>query len=420
MAAAAGFTSGIGLLALEMWTDDVVHSALVEESVFYGMCEKDWACYGNPLVEGITYGGDGGTSSQFSVAQANFLSGGHAKWQYGLFDEHAVWQITNKLALSMRGNKGAMVDALTEISGKQFDKFMRNICLDFHRDQGGSRGVVAVGGSATAVLQLADIDDAIHFNIGDVIASDDTDGNGVGPADDGEYIRIIAVDPVAGTLTKDGAAWNAGGNFADGYFLFHEGTIGLKPQGIPSWIPRTDPTATLYNGINRTLQPVMLAGQRFVADAAKDGTMPRALQRQAAEIQRFGGKPDCCLLNPLDWTQCAAQMGNPETRIIHPKGRSGMPVAHIGYDVIMLNTGKGQVKLMSTVDQPQGRNDMLSMKTWKICGNREPGLDKMDSNEKLRLTNEAGTEGRFEAYFNPVCKLPGHNSTGNLTAVLNN
>lgn len=417
MTAAAGFDDGLGRLALEMWPDDEVHNALIEDNMFLGIIEKNWATYGNPLVQAITYGGDGGASSTLTDAQSTYLSGGEAKWQYGLYDEHAVFQITNKLRNSMRGSRASMVNGLEHLMDKQMRKFKRNIHLDLFRDHGGSRGRIASGGG-TEVLQLETIDDAIHFNEGDVITSADNDGTGVSPSDDADYIRITGIDPEAGTLRKAaGSNWNASGNYADNDYLFVRGTIGAKPQGLPDWLPSSEPTSTLFNNVDRSLSPVKLAGLRFVASAATDGTMANALRRCAATLQRYGGRPTHVLLNPLNWDQVSSELGNPLTVTIYGTNAKGTKVGHIGYEVLRLQTGKGVIEIGSCVDVPLNRAYMIDKKTWAVHGNREPGLDRGDNNKVLRMASVAGIEGRFEAYFNLVCRLPGHNATLDLTPV---
>lgn len=417
MTAAAGFEQGVGKLALEMWNDNVVHDALIDEkdgSVLMGLAMKNWRAYGNPIVEGITHGGDGGTSSTLADAQATYNSDGEEKWQLTLNDEHAVVQITNKLRLSMQGSKAAMVRGLEHITTKQFNRFRRNIALDLMRDHGGARGQIA-SGSASTTLTLVNPDDAIHFRKGDVIASDDTDGTGVAPADDGEYITISGVDPDAGTISKTGANWNASGNFVANDYLFLRGTIGAKPYGLPEWVPSSAPSSTAYFGIDRTQEPVMLGGLRFSSDAALDGTHANALRRCAAKLHRFGGTPDCVLVNYLDWHQIASEMGSPQVYLVNPTNAKNTIVSHIGYSAIALVTGKGKIDIIPSIDVPLNRAYMLTRKTIKVIGNREPGIDRFDGNRVLRMSSVAGHELRFEAYFQLVVTIPGHNATLNLT-----
>lgn len=414
--AQATLEDAIANLVLEAWGKNQLANALFEGDPFYGIVEKDFEAEGYPIPFPIMYGGDGGNSSQFSYAQTNYSNNGEDRWQITLADEHQVAQISNKLKLTMsKGGKAAIVDGLEHVTGKATDKLKRTLSLDWWRDETGVRGVIS-SGSASETLVLATPDDAIFLEIGDVIASHNTS---TGTTEDAEGIKIIGVDPVTGSITKAaGSNWNASGNFAAADFLYVQGTKGRKPSGIPSWVLSSAPTSTPFYGVNRALAPVALAGHRFTASAPTDGTLMNALQRQATEGQRYAGaKYTDCFLAPGDWNQLAREMGSPIPVQLHPVSMEGNVMAHIGYDVLKLHTAMGHINVHSEFRLRRGRNYMFDRKAWKIVGNRTPGLDTNDKNSVLRMGAAAALEIRFEAYLNLACKIPGHCSTGDTSAV---
>jgi hypothetical protein len=412
----ATLDDSIARLVLEAWGNNRLANAFFDGDPFYGIVEKDFAMEGYPVPFPIMYGSDGGSSSSFAFAQANYSNNGEARWQVTLADEHQVFQISNKLKLTMsKGGKAAIVDGIEHVTGKAVDKLKRTLSLCWWRDETGVRGQIASGGG-TETLQLTNPDDAIFFEIGDVIASSATS---TGTTEDAEGVKIIGVDPTTGTLTKaTGSNWNALGNFADNDFLFVQGTKGRKPSGVPSWVPSSAPTSTPFYGVDRSLAPVALAGHRFTADAPIDGTLMNALQRQATEGQRYAGaKYTDIFLAPGDWNQLAREMGSPVPVQLHPVSMEGKVMAHIGYDVLKLHTAMGHINVHSEFRLSRGRNYMFDRKAFKIIGNRTPGLDTEDSNTVLRMSNAAALEGRLEAYINLACKIPGHCSTGNTSPV---
>jgi len=410
---AATLQDALGNLALEMWVDNVVGDMLLEENPLMGIIDKSWDEAGDPLVMGTTFGSDGGHSSTFANAQANFNSSGEVKWIMALVDEHSIFQITNKTMLSMkRKGRAAMVDGLEHITQKAFKRFKRNMQLSLFRESHGARGQIA-SGSGTPTITLVDPAEAVHFSIGDYITSSD---NLTGTADDGEAIRVAGVDPIGGTLTRTGGNWNDGGNFAANDYLFFDGTKGLKLNGLPDWVPPTDPTATPFNGVDRTQDLVRLGGLRVVADAALDGTHEAAIQRAVALSRRFGSKITDIFLENLDWQQVARELGNPRVELINPRRANGSVVGHISYSSIVLMTPAGPVNLLNATDQRSAVCHGIQRDTWKMFGNREPGLDKHDGNSVLRLNAQAALEGRFEAYLQLGCREPGHNLTLDLTA----
>lgn len=405
-------SDAIGNLIKEMWTEEDVYEALIEDDSFMGIIEKDWHAVGSPIKMAIEFAGDGGVSSVFADAQTYHNSSGDEDWQLSLYDVYGVFQIANKTIFSMR-DEGALIDALEHITSKKLKKFVRSMRLDLWRTSDGNRGIIE-SGSGSQSLVLSRMEDVLHFEQGDYIVSSP---NLTGTTDDGEAIRIAGVNPITRTLIKGTAGnWNANGNFAANDYVFHVGTKGRKIHGVPDWLPSSAPSATLFAGVDRT-QSQALYGVIFTADAAVDGNMPNALRRMASTIQMFGGEPTDCFLSPLDWDQCARQMGNPQPQIVNAIDPKGNKIAHIGYNVLILQTAKGPVMLHSTVHLRRGITYMLDRKTWKIVGNREPGLDSKDGNKILRMGSSAAQEGRFEAYWELGCKCPGHNGVGDLTAV---
>lgn len=413
---AATLNDAIANLVLEMWGGTKVANALFEGDPFFGIVEKNFSAEGYPIAFPIMYGSDGGGSSTFSTAQTNYSNNGEERWQITLADEFQVFQISNKLKLTMaKGGKAAVVDGLAHVTSKAVDKLKRTLSLDWWRDETGVRGQIS-SGSASETLTLTSADDALFLEIGDVISSSNTS---TGTTEDNQGIKITGVDPDAGTITKaTGSNWNASGNFAASDYLFVQGTKGIKPSGVPSWTPSSTPSSTAFFGIDRSVSPIALGGYRFTASAATDGTIMNALQRQASTGQRFhGAKYTDCFLAPLDWNQLAREMGSPIPVQVHPVSMDGKVMAHIGYDVLKLHTAMGFINVHSEFRLARGRNYMFDRKAWTIVGNRTPGLDQGDGNSVLRMSTSAALEGRLEAYLNLACKIPGHTSTGDTSAV---
>ena len=87
-------------------------------------------------------------------------------------------------------------------------------------------------------------------------------------------------DPLADdTIARKGDYTSTGGNVMDGFF---------------SWIPKTDPSATLFNGVDRTVDLNRLSGTRV---PCKGMTMEDAAIEGAAEIKFQGGSPDLLVVN---------------------------------------------------------------------------------------------------------------------------
>lgn len=406
----------LAAIVKDYFPQDAIGSTLLEGSSLYAEMPKDWAAQGEPIRLATHYASGAGSASDFAAAQATIGSASIAKWELLTVNEYSLFRLQNKAIRAAKGNRGALLDSLQFVGDNALERLKRNMHRALYRDFGGA--IATVGSTAGTVLTLANPEDIVHFSVGDVIVSDNTDGTGAGAADDGEYIAITAVDEDAGTLTA-AVNWTGNGNFADGDFLFFRGTLGLKLSGLASWLPASAPGATAFFGVDRSVSPTKLGGIRFVSVLATHQTIEGALIAAAARVQRGGGRPTHAFMHPLDHAQLVRELGDRvRYEKVIPTGAKGMKIqGHIGFDALILGTATGPVKVMIDVDCPWGVSYMLDMKTWKLLGYGEPGWLKEDGMEILRQTDGDAIEGRMGCYWQLGCKAPGHNARINLTAV---
>lgn len=406
----------LAAIVKEMFPSDALGSTLLEGSALYAEMPKDWAAHGEPIRLATKYASGAGSASTFADAQATIGSVAMSRWELSAVREYSLFRVDGMAVRACKGNKGALVDALELAGDNALGRLKRNMHRSLYRDFGGA--VATVGSTAALELTLDNIEDVVHFSVGDVIASDNTDGT-AGGTDDGEYVTITEVDEDTGILTRAGANWTAGGNFANADSLFFRGTFGLKLSGLASWLPAAAPGATAFFGVNRSVNPTKLGGIRFVADIALHQTIEGTLVAAGGRAQRGGAKPTHVFMNPLDHAQLVRELGDRvRYEKVAPTGSKGMKIqGHIGFDALILGTATGPVKVMIDVDCPYGVAYMLDMKTWKLVGYGEPGWLKDDGMEVLRQADGDSYEGRMGCYWQMGCTAPGHNVRIDLSAV---
>lgn len=396
----------------ELYPADALGSTLLEGSALYREIPKNWKAYGNPIKLATRYASGAGSACTFADAQATIGSVTMAGWELTTGDEYSLFAVSGKAIATCKGEKGALVDVVELAGDNALERLKRNMHRALYRNFGGA--IATVGSTAGTVLTLANVEDVVHFSVGDVIVSDNTDGT-AGGADDAEYVTITAVDEDAGTLTRAGANWTAAGNFSDGDFLFHRGTFGLKLRGLDSWLPATAPGATPFFGVDRSVNPTKLGGIRFVADIALHQTIEGALVAAGGRAQRGGARPTHVFMHPLDYAQLVRELGD---RVRYEKTMPrGSSASEVGFQTLMVATATGPVKVMIDVDCPYGVAYMLDIETWKLVGPQEPGWLMWDGKEMLRQSAADGVEGRMGCYWQMGCNAPGKNVRIDLSAV---
>jgi hypothetical protein len=138
----------------------------------------------------------------------------------------------------------------------------------------GQIGSVSIGANTTITLKK--ITDAVFFRVNTVIVLAQVGGGPGGAirnAGTTNKATVNAVNTKTGVLTFTGQNFTTlfGTAVADDYIYrdgdAQSGGTAKVAQGLEDWCPSTDPSATLYNGVDRSLNPSELAGVRY------DGTL---------------------------------------------------------------------------------------------------------------------------------------------------
>lgn len=386
---------------------------LYDDQPFLGMVKKDTGFEGTSKRISLTTGGVNGRSAIFATAQGNMGGAKHDGFNITHKTDYAIFGITTLAMRQSKSSKGALVNALNQETKTAITKLKESISRGLWGNGGGAVGQIASGGG-TATLQLSNIEDIVNFEEGDWIQHAATDGTS-GALGAGAQQQIQSVDRDNGTLTFSGAVPAA---FANGQYLFLAGDFGAKLSGVRGWIPDATPTATLFNGVNRTLGDVTrLGGNRFTASKATHGTLQRALVKAGARLRREGGRPDACFMNPENFATLMNDIGD-KTRFIKTPAKSaggGKPV--LSYNGIEIMLGAGSVKVHEDKHVPKGRCFLLQMNTWELNTLGQPASWlKEDGNMFLRQGSADGLEGRMAMYGDLACYAPGYNMNIDISA----
>lgn len=309
--------------------------------------------------------------------------------------------------LDKTGNdKGAFVKAVISETEGAYMAVGQQIGAALFANGGGALGKLGSGTVGSTVLTLANASYAINFRAGQVLKAATTDGTS-GSLKNGT-VTLAAVDLFTGDLTATGN-WSAGiSTIANTDYLFALGDFGLAFQGIPAWI--VGPTAraagvlsTTFNGVDRTVDPIRLAGVPYSGNGAPK---KESLVQLGMMLHRMGAKPTHIVLNELDFADVVKDLTT-NTRIVTETAYKN---PQIGFSAVEYVAPFGSVKIMTDPFCPQGTGYILDMKTWKLASMGQ--VPKVDFIDKLNWLRTAGADSyEFRTLYRcaTYCSMPGHN-----------
>ncbi len=337
-----------------------------------------------------------------SVALANVDSNAYQEFVVTRKKDYAVAQIDGEVIDVSGSSEGAVLKALTEAFDGAFITAKRAMASDLFGMGGGARGQIsAASNPATPTITLADISQIVNFEVGQVLRTSIT--NGTSGSQKSGTVTVAAVNRGTGTVTVTGN-WTAGiGSAAVNDFIFQDGDFvaaNSKMVGIPAWIPAADPSATLFFGVDRSVDPTRLAGTRYLAGAG--GAIEDTLTDCAAQLAREGGHATHAVLNPLDLALLIKQISQ---KVIYDRATS-LQTPDIGFECVSLMTVMGKIKIFQDPNCPKGSGWMLNLADWEFAEAKgsAPRILKADGLEMQRHPTLDAYVSRIGYYGNTVCR----------------
>lgn len=386
----------------ELYKNKVVQDMAFRDKPGLDLLPKADDFYGDQAIVPVVYGHPN-NSVTFATAQTNRSTSSGVKFTVTRAKRYGVIELDHETILAASRNVGSFLEAKSLEINNVLDSVMRSTSLNFYRGNGGAIAQAAASSAiSTTSLTLADASMASAFHVGQVVQMDSVDGGGTvhsGTA------TIAGVDQDSGVLTAS-ANWTAGiSSASDGDYIFNAGDYDGGAHGLNNWVP-VSVTATTHFGINRTVDPTKLAGQRLTGTGMP---IEEALRRLAVRICREGGKPDICLVHHDRWADLEESL---DTKVIRDAavGKTGT-----GYEAIVIRSPKGPVKVIADQDCPYDTAFMLTSSSWKLWSlEAYPQVFMYDGNRGLRMASADSLEIRVGGFFQFVCNAPGWNGRTSL------
>jgi hypothetical protein len=336
------------------------------------------------------------------------------------------FSISTEAMLSSGDNRGAFEEIVTLES----DNCLRNLSntqeIFMFGAGGGASGsfgtgvMSQVGSIVGDTIVLVNASDGVKFEDGmelDAAAAVSSGGllaygtNGLG-------LYIVQVDRQNGILTTgvsqaQGAtpcaptdAANGIPSLAQGSYLFMRTFRNNVMQGIEQWIPFGGPSSTLFNGVNRTLDPVRLAGQSL--DCSQKSISDTVIDLTTAV--RLQGQKLSHMIVPFSWLAKAQKDGMARDIVVQ---ETEYDIAFSGIRVMGVD---GPVTILGARNCPSNRLYGIDISSWEYTyvGKDAVFMWDLDGSGGLRQPSDDGIEYRYMSFGNLVCHRPDANITAKI------
>ena len=213
----------------------------------------------------------------------------------------------------------------------------------------------------------------------------------------GQSAVVDKVNYSAGTIDMD-VALNTIAGLAQNDVVFTKGDrqdsatpARLRPAGLPAWVPTTAPSATLFFGVDRTVNSFLYG---WIIDGTTTGKSLSQCLVEAANLCSTVGNADrlVAAVSVDKFIELSAAQEDKQYTMI--TGRGGT-----GYKALLIYADGVELPVISDKYCPNSEAYVLDPKAVDHPSmGQEPHMDDEDGNAVLRQSADAGIEARTEAF----------------------
>lgn len=246
----------------------------------------------------------GSTSGDIDVSEAIDADGTGSPPNYDKFlltptKLYTTYEVAGDV-LDRCKDEGAFINAATKIVKDAMAAHVRKLCVLSHGT--GTGKIATILGTPTASPNTITVTPSEVRNIerGDRLVAAEFDGSG--GLRSATALRVIGRNSVTGLITLSASPLAL--SWADGDSIYWRGTRDNVFTGYFGWAPATEPDDTLFFGVDRSVDPVRLGGNRF--DCEDLGLREALIKASLAAIAE-GASPDRVRVSPEDYAQICVE-----------------------------------------------------------------------------------------------------------------
>lgn len=396
----------------QIYTRDRIINQVYKDNPLYALMPKMTSFEGRNLPIVTIWGNPQGRSTSFTRAQARGAVTNAELDDFLLtrVKNYSLATVDGETMQASKSDMGAFLEAATVQIDGALDQLSRDLAITQYRSGYGEVGQIAAGSSVAGLtITLSNPDDVTNFEVQQELeAAATVSGALIANGSSGNGLIITGINRSTGVLTfgfNVNDATNGIPTIAAGYYLFNRGdhvaSTLTKWAGLEAWIPASVPGGgDNFFGVNRSVD-TRLSGQRLNGAGAP---IEEVLIDGAVLVNREGGKLSHYFMDYEKFGELQKALGSKVEYInLEVEGQ-------IGFRGIMLNTGRGMVRVVPDQNCPANRIFGLQMDMWKVYSLNEPvQILEQDGLMVLRQPNADGIEVRTGSYANMGCRAPGYN-----------
>jgi hypothetical protein len=385
------------------YTDETVLNLVYKDNPLLALMPKYESFGGKNLPIPLIYGNPQGRSKTFSNAQTRGSATNTLVTDFVLtrVKDYSIATIDNETLEASKGNANAFMEAATtEIDGA-ISSLTRSVAIGMYRDSSAQIGQVSATPSSQVII-MKSAGDITNIEVGQVVEfwSAKSGGSERNIDTANSQTIVLSVDRSAGSFTLD-VTQDGGNDIGADDYIFVEGDRGIGISGLEDWVPASAPSATLFFGVDRSVDSQRLGGVRY--DGSSD-PIEEALIEGASRAAREGAKVDHAFLSYAKYAELEKALGS-KVQYVDLKMN-----ADVGFRGVLVNGPRGPIKVIPDQNCPDDVCFMLQLSTWKLysLGKAIRVIDT-DGLSMLRQASADGVEVRYGFYGNVGCRGPGFN-----------
>lgn len=389
-----------------LFPDGEVENAALHDTVWAKRIKKMDDFVGKEADYPLPFANGAGRSHVYATAQANASAPQYAGWRMTRKRDYVVWEVDCETLNASRDDNGAFASA-QEYTGKQhLAEIGRSFSVGLYGRVGGGVGTIATGGISASTATLTFAHDARNFFKGqkiDVSATNDSTAAARG----GGPLTVASVSYSAGTVTFTTGIVATIAAAVVGDTLIPNGDAAAAMSGLQEWIPLVAPSATLFNGVDRTPDIERLAGFRVNNPNADPGENLITL----GELVSIGkpGKNQVVLVNPIHFGGLLKSLSS---KIVYQRQGTGGDQGKmlIGGTGVMVGLSSGIAEIVVDPDCPGGLGWLLDEDTWEFHSlNPVPHIAMEDGNKSRMISGSDAIRVYARWWGDQFCKNPHKN-----------
>jgi hypothetical protein len=386
----------------ELYRGAVPADLCYDSNALLALVPKNPNTGGTKYIKPVSFSYVTGRSATYTTANANVGAAQRKRWEMDWTNHYVKAGVDHKaLELSEgAGDAGAFRSLLVDEVDNAHKAFANDVEIELHQDGTGRRGT-ASGVYASGAIPLNE-GMGVNFNVGDVIVKYDLSGATL----EAQTKVITAVDRendkvyIASDFTVATAA---------GDYLLLEGDS-TKAYGLKSWLPGPDgivagggTAPNTLNAIDRSADPVRLAGNKGVKGTASGLLITDSLVQTCAKINKNGGRPNLILISPEDYADLCLET---EDRARYAKVSA--TEGSISFSALEVATAVGAVPVVGDRHTESDQGFVLDTRVVELYStNTVPSIWKRDGSFYNRVDSADEISFYLYAFYGLALPEPG-------------